>query len=175
MNAQTETTPQPLTEPQRILQSLIHSNRRVRLFYGHADEASVFATWKNDPTRRIHPDATPAQIGKSWLDEWGMIGTIGQSMGPHKIPLLLHRRNSFGGGAILEDCIIAISCAPGAYLYRHPLLDLGDWTVGEPSEASRADGYVEAAYCNGELHAQFKKPGQAARYVAYMKNERWSK
>ena len=38
MNAQTETTPQPLTEPQRILQSLIHSNRRVRLFYGHADQ-----------------------------------------------------------------------------------------------------------------------------------------
>ena len=45
---------------------------------------------------------------KSWNDENDTIGTIGRSTGKIKIPLLIKSSRSYGGGAILDQCIVRI-------------------------------------------------------------------
>ena len=109
--------------------------------------------------------------GKSWNEEFDVIGRISRSMGPMQIPILLRNSRSSGGGGILDHCIVAIATAPGRFAYKHPQFDVGAWTTGP----AQSEGYIESAFCNGELHAQFKKVGSAARYVAFMRGERFAK
>jgi hypothetical protein len=45
---------------------------------------------------------------KSWNEEHDTIGTIGRSTGKIKIPLLIKSSRSYGGGAILDNCIVRI-------------------------------------------------------------------
>jgi len=130
-----------------ILDTAMNTGLRLRLFYGDTI------------------------TGMSWFDENDMCGTIGRSSGPIKIPLIIANSRSTGGPGILDRCIVAIADAPGRFVYRHPSFNAGEWTTGKAQSA----GYIEAAYCNGELHAQFKKQGQASRYIAFMKGERFSK
>jgi hypothetical protein len=105
------------------------------------------------------------ETGRDWLDEWGMEGTISRSMGPHKIPLLIANRRSMGGARILEHCILRIASSDGkTVFYQHPKYQCPSFSVG----AAKSEGYLEGGYCNGELHAQFKKEGQAARWVKKM-------
>lgn len=49
-------------------------------------------------------------------------GTIGRSMGPVKIPLLIKSKRSSGGEGLLTGSIVAItsSTTPRRILYRHP-------------------------------------------------------
>jgi hypothetical protein len=130
-----------------ILDTAMNTGQRLRLFYGDT------------------------VTGMSWLEEFDVCGTIGRSMGEIKIPLLIANARAHGGPGILDRCIVAIADAPGHFVYKHPGFNTGEWTAGKAHDA----GYVEAAYCNGELHAQFKKQGQASRYIAFMKGERFSK
>lgn len=130
-----------------ILDRAIQSGQRLRLFTGDT------------------------KTGECWNDEYDTIGEISRSMGPIKIPILIKSSRSTGGGAILDSCIIAIQNSPGHFIYKHPHFSVGRWEVG-PAES---DGYVEAAYHNRRLHAQFKRSGQADRYIAFMKGERWAK
>jgi len=109
--------------------------------------------------------------GKSWHDEYGMLGHVGRSGGRIQIPLLILTSRSIGGGALLDDSIVAIADRPGHFVYQHPSLDLGAWSVG----TALSDGYAEAAYCDGVLHAQFDREGQAANYCAFMLGDRFAK
>lgn len=60
------------------------------------------------------------ETGRAWEDR-PESGTIGRSMGPHRVPLLIKTRRSTGGGAILTSCVVAMACAhTGRWLYRHP-------------------------------------------------------
>ena len=67
-----------------ILSSLVHSGRRVRIWYGDTE------------------------TGRSWNEEYEVTGTIGRSSGNIKIPLLIKNSRSYGGGSLLDDCIIRI-------------------------------------------------------------------
>lgn len=67
-----------------VLESVREQRTRIRLFYG--DKAT----------------------GRSWLDRYGMEGTISRSTGDSKIPILIHNVRSMGGGGILDSCIIRI-------------------------------------------------------------------
>jgi len=63
------------------------------------------------------------ETGEDWGDVYGVSGTIGRSMGPCKVPLLIHSTRSMGGGAMLDHCIVRIGHANkrhGGDLYRHP-------------------------------------------------------
>lgn len=85
--------------PQRVIETLEASRKnrtRIKLWYG--DTAT----------------------GQAWGDV--EVGTVGRSMGPVKIPILLHNRRSTGGGAILDHCIIRIeySRKGSPPLYSHP-------------------------------------------------------
>ena len=121
--------------------------------------------------RRVRIFTGDQETGKCWDDEFDVVGRVSHSMGPIKIPLLIANTRSHGGPAILDQCVIGVQSAPGIWLYRHPSLDLGEWSIGP----AHSEGYLEAAFRDGELHAQFKKEGQAARYVAFMRGERWVK
>ena len=58
--------------------------------------------------------------GKSWNEENDICGTIGRSTGSIKIPLLISKSTSFGGGALLTDRIIKIvDTKTKNVLYQH--------------------------------------------------------
>ncbi len=81
------------------LERLLHSNTRVRIVLGDVS------------------------TGESWHEVHDVCGTIGRSMGPIKIPILVHNINSTGGGSILDQCIIGIRHSnrkEGGWIYRNP-------------------------------------------------------
>lgn len=61
------------------------------------------------------------ETGRDWNERYDVTGRIGRSMGPIRIPILLHNRRSIGGGGILDHCIVRIDTAAGRkVLYQHP-------------------------------------------------------
>lgn len=61
------------------------------------------------------------ETGQDWGDEYGVAGKLSRSMGPQKIPILLHNSQSTGGGGILDHCIVRITETQGGkVLYQHP-------------------------------------------------------
>ena len=59
--------------------------------------------------------------GRDWNDRYDIAGRVGRSMGPVKVPLLLHNRRSLGGTQMLDHCIVKIVTAIGKrVLYQHP-------------------------------------------------------
>lgn len=56
------------------------------------------------------------QTGKSWNEEYGIMGYIGFSTGKIKIPLLVANKNSIGGGALLDHRIIKIRESKGKHV-----------------------------------------------------------
>jgi hypothetical protein len=133
-------------EVKTILEKHCHKNTRLRLYYGDQ------------------------KTGADWREEHDTLGTIGRSTGQKHIPLLIATSRSFGGQAILTNCIVKITLNKRV-LYQHENYHLGTIT----SKESTDEGYCEAVFVDGNLCAQFSKPGQAARYIAFLKGERDSK
>ena len=110
--------------------------------------------------------------GAAWPEEFDIVGKIGKSTGVQKIPLLINNARSMGGGALLDHCIVGVALTNGGgWLYKHPSFKTGEFLQVPPV----SPGYAEAVAHNGTLHAQFKKPGQAARYCQFMRGERFAK
>lgn len=126
------------------LESARVNGYRVRLFYGDA------------------------KTGRDWL--YNVSGTIGRSMGPIKIPILLSNRRSMGGGAIMDDCIVRLMLGHCEY-YRHPGYKVPDFTL----MPSLVQGYSTEAWINGECHARFRSERSARNWVAFMRGERMAK
>lgn len=110
--------------------------------------------------------------GRAWLEEWDTVGTIGRSMGPQRVPLLIKSARSHGGGAILTASIVRlVSVKSGRVLYSHPSFHV------EPLEARQSStlpGYASEAWSTekGECLARFKSADGAANWVAFMRGER---
>ena len=68
--------------------------------------------------RRLKLYFGDAKTGEDWCEELDTTGTIGRSTGSVKIPILL-ANSRYGGGAVLDHCIIKIKQA-GRVLYQHP-------------------------------------------------------
>lgn len=131
---------------------------------------AITSAYRNKTRVRVFLGNTAT--GQAWSDENDVLGTIGRSSGECKTPLLIANARSCGGGAILTQCIVAIvDTKTGRFLYRHPTFNPGVWTIAPSSEP----GYLESAFCNGVLQANFKKPGQALRYCGFMSGLRFSK
>lgn len=109
--------------------------------------------------------------GEAWTEEHDVLGYIGRSTGPQKIPLLIPNGRSSGGGAILTNRILAIASRPGAFIYRHPKFSVGEWAVG-PSDLP---DYGATVTHNGELYARTKTEDQAQRLAAFMRGDRFAK
>lgn len=72
---------------------------------------------------RIKLDYGDTSTGESWDEQFDITGTLGRSNGQFKVPLLIHNARSWGGGAILDHCIIAIYHAnkrEGGTIYESP-------------------------------------------------------
>jgi len=113
--------------------------------------------------------------GRDWLEEHDIEGTIGNSMGPLRIPLLIHSRRSHGGPALLDHCIIRIKRTTGGVLYQHPTYYTGMFTIRQinPDDAIGGEklqdhGLTHAVLVNGQRHANFRSLKLAERYVRRM-------
>jgi len=106
--------------------------------------------------------------GLSWLDEYDTMGTIGRSTGTIKIPLLIHSTRSYGGGAILTDCIIKITVDKRTVYqdgnYKEHVFTVVDSGIAEYPYAVTVDG--------NSHHARFETKEKAERWIEFMKGER---
>lgn len=134
------------------------TKKRVRFWYGDTD------------------------TGRSWNDEYDIIGRIGRSNGDYKEPLVIAKRNSWGGPTILTDRIIRIDeVETGRIMYKQynfyvepmtkvkttykPLLDKGYlWQVNQKKD----DGKVVNI-------ANFKNEKSADNFIKFMVGDRYCK
>ncbi len=131
------------------------SGARIRLFYG--DQLT----------------------GRCWMEEYDTIGRVGRSTGKEKIPLLIKTSRSFGGGAILDHCIVKIMVG-GRTVLQHPKFHMPEMTIQLITSTDYfgggnlwSQGYTHAVYFdNMLLWAPFKTKEQAENYIAFMKGER---
>lgn len=141
----------------RVLDSARRHRTRIRLHYGH--------------TEPDHPEC-----GRDWMEENDVEGYASNSVGPLKVPILLHNARSDVGMAILDNCIIKITTAKGKRVlyqhanYRRPEITLREIQPGERvgDVDLRAKGYTLTVCFDGQMTASFKSLAAAQRFVQKM-------
>ena len=117
--------------------------------------------------------------GRSWNEEYDVMGTIGRTTGNIKVPILLSRKNSNYGGALLLSSVIRVDDIED----KKTLWKLPNFHV-EPMEIVY---YPDDP--NGLLYnvmqtkdsgvrinvANFKTEKQANRWIEFMEGKRYSK
>jgi hypothetical protein len=121
-----------------------------------------------------YTDAAEGEPGLAWMEEYDVCGTIGRSMGPIKIPLLIPNARSLGGGGLLDHCIVAIKSASG-WLYRHPTFRVPKIELREERFEAGGKVYLAAATADGEECARFATMAKAERWKAFMVGDRVAK
>lgn len=101
------------------------------------------------------------KTGRDWFEENERFGYIGRSTGSIKIPLLIPKINSHGGGALLDHCIVKIQESKGnRVLYQHLLYKS---PVIEIKEATTETKYTHEVIINGELYGRCRSLESAKR------------
>jgi hypothetical protein len=102
------------------------------------------------------------------------MGTIGKSTGESKIPILLCNTRSFGGGAILDHCIIRIDDVRArTTLYKHKKFHTNLYrSNNEVYEEKRSDGLISLT---PTVVARFPDNLRASNYIEFMEGTRYSK
>lgn len=147
----------------------------------HAETPDEVVKWletSRQRQQRIRLFFGDTKTGRDWMEEHDIIGHIGRSMGPKKVPLLINNVRSMGGPAILEHCIVRITTKDSSgkiqEVYRHPNYHLPTFTI-------QASGHEEVPVGIWEVGtpmknaANFKDWEQAKRWMAFIKGERNSK
>ena len=103
-----------------------------------------------------------AESGADWCEAYDTIGTIGLSMGPNKVPLLIHSIRSMGGDAIATDSIVKIT-RNKKVIYQHPKYNCnikidGDYIVDN-------NGKNVSYFCT-------KDENKRKRFFEFLKGER---
>ena len=122
----------------------------------HAETSQTVIDWieyarMNDKRTRVY--FGDVATGKCWNEEHDISGYIGRSNGTIKVPLLINNKRSFGGGALLDHCIVKIKESKGARVYfqahnfQQPICEV---------KASTEPGYTHSLYINGELYSNHK-------------------
>lgn len=104
-------------------------------------------------TQRLKLYYGDTETGRDWHEEFDTTGYIGRSTGTYKIPLLIPKKNSIGGGAILDHCIVKIKdIRTGIVLYQHPKYQVPkvEITEGDMKE------YPYNTIVNGKTHGRHK-------------------
>lgn len=134
-----------------VLEASRQHDIRIRLFYGDVE------------------------TGRDWMEEYETMGRVGRSVGPIKIPILLKQRNSNGGTAILDDCIVKIT-AHGETLYQHPKYHQPSLSLRPCDDPEMIKlGYTTEVLMDDKVVARFATEAQAQRWISFMKGERNSK
>ncbi|MCE9530714.1 MAG: hypothetical protein K8T89_06255 [Planctomycetes bacterium] len=158
--------------------NVIHYRKVNGIFYHAETPRAVVRALENARSccrRRVRLYYGDAGSGRGWLDVTGMEGSIGNSMGPLKIPILLANRRSHGGPGLLDHCIVKLKWTTGGILYQHPRYHTGTFTIREigseemcGGENLRAKGYTHAVDVDNQDHANFRSVQAAERYVRRM-------
>jgi len=131
----------------KLLNELVHTGKQVRLFYGDKE------------------------TGRDWGEENYVTGTIGRSTGIKPIHLLINNSRSYGGLAILEDCIVKLMVNKRV-VYVHPLYNQPEYVI--KNDGQIADLPFEV-YANDVITARFNTRNKADRWVAFMTGKRFCK
>lgn len=151
--ATSQTYYDPDTQPgvKRVFEALLQTgrNKRVRLIQGNPE------------------------TGVPWLSEWEVVGTIGRSMGPLRVPILLTSSSSSGGGAILTACVLAIiQVADRQWLYRHPKLVLPKLQHRQATAPQDSPHLThEVLDETGQIQARFDSASKAQRWIDFMRGD----
>lgn len=131
----------------KILEGAIRRKERVRIFYGDIE------------------------TGRDWIEINDTIGTIGRSCGRNKIPLLIKNSRSYGGSAILDNCIIKITIDKRV-VYQNPEYYLPKMEIREAKDDLKAKGYFYSIFADGNNMYNCKSLKQAENKIAFYKELR---
>jgi hypothetical protein len=156
----------------------IHYRRHNGIHY-HSDTPLAAVQALNTARQaqtRIRIRLGDAATGRDWLEEHDVEGTISNSLGPLKVPLLIHSRRSSGGPALLDHCIVEITeTRSGRVLFKHPKYHTGTFAIREigpddicGTENLREAGFSLAVDVDGRNHANFRSRKAAERFVKRM-------
>jgi hypothetical protein len=132
---------------QNLLHELNGSKERIRIFYGDT------------------------MTGRAWPEEFDVIGSIGNSTGSAKIPLLINNRRSYGGPGLLDHCIVAIYSINRGLIYSVNGFNVGQFELKNSDLA----GYETDVLHDGVIHARFKAKVKAGNFIKFMTGERFRK
>ena len=122
-----------------ILENSRINRKRIRVFYG--DETT----------------------GRDWNEENDTIGTIGRSTGNVKIPLLIKKATSIGGGGILDNCIVKITQDKNV-LFQHRSYHRDTMKI----TFTLNEEYKYHVFFNEVEHAAFKTEEKMNRYIDFI-------
>jgi len=110
--------------------------------------------------------------GRDWMEEHDTIGYIGRSTGKIKIPLLIHNRRSYGGGSLLDNCIVKITQNKNV-IYQHKNYNIGDIKIGQTKNDDLIiQGYTHSALDDENAGGFFKSEAKAENYKLFMQGLR---
>lgn len=134
----------------------------------HQDTPEAVRAWlktSNERRQRIRIFYGDRETGRDWLEEHDTRGIIGWSCGRVKAPLMIARRNSTGGTAILDHCILKITTKDS----RGRIVTV--YQVANYQQPAPVVVGTEV-FINGNCQARFKTEGAAVRYAAFIRGER---
>jgi hypothetical protein len=125
--------------------------------------------------RRVRLHYGDAGSGRDWLEEHDVEGYIENSIGPLRVPILVHNRRSHGGGALMDQAIVKIRWTTGGVLYQHTNYRHGEFCIREIGLEEtfhggklRESGYSHAVDVDGKTQAIFKSMAAARHYLKKM-------
>jgi len=108
--------------------------------------------------KRLKLDYGNTETGESWNECNDIIGRIGRSTGSIKIPLLILTSRSYGGGALLDSCIIKITdVKTGNVIYKNQNYKEKVFNI-VPSDLP---DYTVNVNINGKLYSRHKSERSA--------------
>ena len=138
----------------RILETSRSGGFKIRMFYGDVG------------------------TGISWMEEYDTIGRLSRSYGPLKIPILVKTRKSTGGGAILDNCIVAIQWMGNAgpvWKYRHPTFKVPQLQLKKAPCPVENLPWEVYNLNKKEVHARFTTELQGLRFLHFIRGKTWGK
>lgn len=147
---------------------LIEDGQNLPLAYHAETNKGVIDTLeycrKNRIRVRLHYG--DIETGRDWNEEHDVMGYVSMSKG-HKarFPILVYNERAYGGGSILDHCIIKICAAKGKRIlykaenYQQPVFDIVSSDLPE---------YGFNVNINGQLYSRHKTEKQAKNLIKKM-------
>lgn len=118
------------------------------------------------------------QTGRSWNEEYDVTGRVGRTTGNIKIPILIHNKRSWGGGAILVGSVVRVDdIEDKRTLWKLPNFHVEKLTIEKSSVNKDYPFSVMQTQDNGAISnvANFKTEIQAKKWIDFMEGKRYCK
>ena len=116
---------------------------------------------------RVKLNLGNTETGVSWNEENDITGRIGLSRGTQaRFPILVYNSRSFGGGALMDDCILKITnTTTGAVMYQANNFKESIFEIKESTQ----NGYTHSLYINGDLYSNHKNEKSVKKLINKLK------